>query len=65
MKIVKKGKIEKGEGWEGKKITCDGCGCVFQLERGDRVKPVDSFTNQVEGTFYTVKCPKCRRFVDF
>ena len=53
MKIIKAGKIEPDYWWIGKQFVCKGgCGCVFELERGDLTSNAPILTHP---------CPTCKR----
>ncbi|TSC82434.1 MAG: hypothetical protein G01um101419_590 [Parcubacteria group bacterium Gr01-1014_19] len=61
-KIIKTGKKNPGEFWVNKKLTCQKCGCKFQLEETDKVKHVPDFR---DGDYYEVNCPQCKNSVIF
>ncbi len=65
MKILKQGKKPDPD-WVGRRVTCDYCGCLFQLGMEDR-KSVHYESDQREGDYYTVKCPMkdCRKRIYF
>lgn len=67
MKILKAGQC-KDPKWIGKKITCEGCCCRFQLEKGDTIMDGgfcdkdscfcdDHHTPQ---SHLAVRCPECK-----
>ena len=64
MKIVQKGLgyDAKAKWWAGKKLSCDRCGCLFELEAKDAVKVTD---DQREGSFGQIKCPECLTVITF
>ena len=68
-KIIKEGEPKpdkrKSPEWVGRKVSCQGCNCVFKLEENDPVLSVPFSTACDDLDHYTLSCPQCKRKLKF
>jgi rubredoxin len=66
MKIIQPGQINEVDPnwWHGKRLTCECCRCIFELEPGDFIDAYASRTRFGDKRV-TVMCPTCEAPVTY
>jgi hypothetical protein len=60
MKILKPGNTEIGKWWIGRKVTCDNCGQVMEIEKDDANVNAHPFLVNANNSRIYFSCPCCK-----